>query len=302
MRILLPAALIVVLAAGVAGADDVHLANGNVFEEVTAEVSGDEVAIGLAGGGEIRLPMSQVARIERAETAMAVYSRRARALSAEPRASAPEWLELAHWARERGLRRAYREAALEAARRDPELPGAAAAMRELGYVLDDQLGEWLPRNEVLLRRGLVPYGGEWVTAEERERMIRDAAERDRRRAQEERLDRLARLVEIQAEMELARGIAEAARPEPPPVYHPPTYPIYVVPGYFPPHPKPPHGHHPGHHPHPPPPAEPPPSAPPPAHNRGGFEYVRPVDYTDFLPGRLNPDAAPPPGQLGVRSR
>ncbi len=301
MRTILPAVTIAVLvASGPVLADEVYLVNGKVFEDVTAEVVGDEVAIGLPSGGEIRLPTSQVARIERAETAMALYRERAGALTGDARAGGEEWLALANWARERGLSRAYREAALEAARRDPGLPGVAAAMRELGYVFDDDLDQWLPRHEALLRRGLVPYGGDWMTPEERDRLIRAADDAYRRREQDARLDRLARLVELQTEMELARGLAEAARPEPPPSYYPPAYPpygypIYVVPGHF--FVRPPKA--------PPAPAPAPPMAPPsvpPSTHRGGRDFVTPVDFTDFLPGRLNPDAAPPPGQLGVRPR
>jgi len=297
MREFLPALLVVFVAAGSVGADEVYLVNGKAFEDVTAEVVGDKVAIGLSGGGEIRLPLSHVERIERSETAMAVFRERARALFMDARSGAAEWLELAHWAREQGLRRAYRESALEAARRDPELPGVAGAMRELGYVFDQELDQWLPYSEAMLRRGLVPYGGDWVTPEERERMIRSADERARRREQDERLDRLTRLVELQTEIELARGLAEAAQPDPPPGYYPrdyASYPVYVVPGHFfvrhhhpknPPH----HAPDPGRH-------RPPHSVPPSSH-RGGRDYVQPVEFTDSIPGRLNPGAAPPPGQL-----
>ena len=68
MRLALPAALLtVIVAAGPAAADDVYLVNGKVFEDVTAEVEGERVAIGLPSGGEIGLPLSHVERIERAE-------------------------------------------------------------------------------------------------------------------------------------------------------------------------------------------------------------------------------------------
>jgi hypothetical protein len=302
MRVLLSAVFAVFVAAGSVGADEVYLVNGKVFEDVTAEVVGDKVAIGLSSGGEIRLPLSHVERIERSETAMAVFRERARALFADARSGGAEWLELAYWAREQGLRRAYRESALEAARRTPELPGVASAMRELGYVFEQELDQWLPRSEAMLRRGLVPYGGDWVTPEERDRMIRTADERARRREQDERLDRLTRLVELQTEIELARGLAEAARPEPPAAYYPspyPSYPVYVVPGhFFPRHPKPPH-HHDGHVRDPRP--QPPPRSEPPASHRGGREYVQPVEFIDSIPGRLNPGAAPPPDQLRTPS-
>lgn len=302
MRLALPAALLtVIVAAGPAAADDVYLVNGKVFEDVTAEVEGERVAIGLPSGGEIGLPLSHVERIERAETSMARFRERARELFTDPRSGGAEWLELAHWARAHGLQRAYRESALEAARRDPKLPGVVAAMREQGYVYDEDAGEWLPRTEAMLRRGLVPYGGGWVTPEERDQRIRAADARARQREQDERLDRLTRLVELQTEIELARGLAEAAEPEPPSYYgdYVPSYPVYFVPGHFFHPPKKPdhhgHGHdrgrdrahdRPGDHRH-----------QPPATHRGGFEFVEPVDFTDSIPGRLNPGAAPPPGQL-----
>lgn len=282
--------------AGGVGADEVHLVNGKSFEDVSARVVGDEVRIELPMGGEIRLPVAHVARIEERESGMEVFRNRERALG--PEAGAAEWLELADWARERGLTRGYREAALAAARRDPELPGVKAAMSELDYVWEERLEEWLPRAEAMRRRGLVPWGGEWVTAAEREARIqaawerdREEAERARERAQDRRLDRLTRLVEVQTELEIARGLAEAQAPR-----REPVYPIYYLPGFWLP-PKPPHHHPPHHGPTPVPPPAPAPE--PPGSNRGGFDdYFKPIDPVDFAPGRLG--GGPVPGSLGGR--
>lgn len=293
--------------AGSVAADEVHLVNGKSFEDVTARTVGDEVWIELPAGGEIRLAKSQVARIDKAESGMDLYRQRARALG--PEAGAAEWLELAAWARERKLALGYREAVLTASRLEPELPGVVEAMHGLDFVWEEDLGRWLPRAEAMSRRGLVSFEGEWVTSEERDRRIqaswerdREAAERSRQAAQDQRLDRLTRLVEIQTELEIARSLAESQAP-PDPYYSEPYYPVYYLPGFwFPPHP--PHGppHHPSHHPsHPRPPHTPMPAPPPgpPGTNRGGFSYFTPVDFVDFAPGRLG-GAAPPPGSLGGR--
>lgn len=300
-------ALAALVLAAPAGGDEVHLLNGKSFEDVVARVEGDEVAIGLSGGGEIVLPMNYVARVVQSETTIETFRERSRELSANPAAGAEEWLELARWARERGLARAQREAAVEAARRAPELPGVAAAMRELDYVFEPESGEWLPRTELMARRGLVSYRGEWVSAEERDRRLLTASEFERELARDRRLERITRILETQVELELARGIAGASpQPAPPVAYPAPGYaaplyatpvspPIYVVPGFFPDR----HHRSPSHTPRQRP--APPPAALPPSHHHGGRDsYVTPVDFTDFIPGRLNPDASPPPGQLGVR--
>lgn len=292
-------AAVLVLAAGWAGADEVHLVNGKSFEDVSARVVGDEVRIELPAGGEIRLPRSHVARIEEGESGMEVFRRRARELG--PEAGAAEWLELAEWARARELSRGYREAALEAARREPGLPGVKAAMSELDFVWEERLSEWLPRAEAMRRRGLVPWNGEWVTAEERDRQIqaawqreREAAEEARERARDERLDRLTRLVEVQTELEIARGLADTRAPR---REVEPVYPVYYLPGFWFP-PQPPH-HGPPHH---GPPQEPGPTPPqvPPRSNSGGFaDYFSPIDPVDYAPGRLG-GGGPAPGSLGGR--
>jgi hypothetical protein len=284
-----------ILWAGASAADEVHLVNGKSFEDVSAQVVGDEVWIELPAGGQIRLPRSHVARIDKAESGMDLYRQRARALG--PEAGAAEWLDLAEWARQRRLALGHREAVLAASRREPELPGVVEAMHRLDFVWEKELGQWLPRAEAMHRRGLISFDGDWVTPEERDRRIqaswerdRQAAERSRQLAQDQRLDRLTRLVEIQTELEIARSLSasQAPRREPEPVY-----PVYYLPGiWFPPHP-----HHPPHH-EPPPAPSPAPQVPPGA-NRGGFDYFTPIDFVDYAPGRLGSGVSPP-GSLGGR--
>lgn len=281
-----------------AAADDVHLHNGKSFEGVIAEVAGEQVVVQLPAGGEIALDRSLVLRIERSGSALGAYHSRRRALERRAGADAGDWLELALWAREHDLRNGFRQAALEASHRDPRAPGVTAAMHELGYVFDDALGRWLPEGEAMRRRGLVPVEGEWVSRAERDRRFaaaRREAEEARREAENAHREARQRAREAQveqiAELLLARAAADAARP-------PATPQVYVMPGYFLPL-----AHRPRSHDRPPPmaPAEEPdtpPSAGAAEAHRGGMEpYGRSIPSSELIPGRLNPQAAPPPGRL-----
>jgi hypothetical protein len=291
------ALLAAVAAAGPIAADDVYLTNGNSFAGVIARVEGDQVRIRLPYGGEIGLPLARVERIERAESAFERYLARKQALRARPDAAAADWVELALWARAEGFDHGCRDAALTAARLDPQAPEVAPLLRSLDHVFDDRLAEWVPRDEAMRRNGLVRFRGGWVAAEERDRLVREDEERERRRAErarEERLDRLAATVEAVVELELARTLA---RPQAP-VYVPIYTPTVVWPGVFFVAPAPP--------PAPPGPA-PPMAAPPepvPASHRGSFEspFGGTLGPPELIPGRLNPDAAPPPGRLGSTRR
>jgi hypothetical protein len=292
------AVAVAAMAWGPAAADDVHLTNGKVFEGVIAEVAAGRVTVHLPAGGQIVLDRSLVRRVDVAVSPLAGYRERHDLLAGDPEASADDWLRLALWARRQDLRHGYREAALEAARRDPLLRGVAAAMHELGFVLDETLGRWLPENEAMQRRGLVQLDGEWVTREERDRRFA-AQQAAAEEARDRRLDRIADLLATQAEIELARAAAEAARPAAGLAAQPVAYPVVSVPYYYP------RSHapvrRPAPRPAPPGPAAPePPQQVPPSSNHGGFEgtYGRPVHATDYIPGRLNPDVATPPGQLG----
>lgn len=133
------------LLAGAAVADDVHLTNGESFEGVIASREGDQVRIRLEFG-ELRLAAASVERIDSAESALGVYLKRRRGLLAGG-ANAPEWLELARWARSRGLEHGYRESLLEAATIDPSLPELEPGMRDLNYVYDAELDRWIPYAE-----------------------------------------------------------------------------------------------------------------------------------------------------------
>ncbi|HLE84187.1 MAG TPA: hypothetical protein VJG13_07595, partial [Thermoanaerobaculia bacterium] len=122
------------LAALPAGADDVYLANGQVFEDVVARRDGAVLRIRLPHG-EMGIPVAWVARVEESETVLGEFLLRKAALT--PAAGAGDWLELARWARAEGFGEGAREAGLRAAALEPRLPGLAEILRPGGLVFDE---------------------------------------------------------------------------------------------------------------------------------------------------------------------
>lgn len=281
-----------------AAADDVHLTNGNVFENVVARIEGEQVVVQMRGGA-LRLPASRVARIERRESALTEYLERRQEIAADRGAGAADWLALARWARDRGLESSFREAARKAATLEPDLAGLPPLMQALGYVRDEAGGPWLLPDELMARRGYVRYGDSWITAGERAELLRAesaraerAREASRDASRDRALEQLAAAARAQAEAARAREERELAER----TYAVPV--VYSVPFWFVPIAVPVPV---------PVPGEPPVAAPqPPLHgrggtHRGGFERRVPGSLgSAFIPGRLNPEAAPPPGRLGPR--
>jgi hypothetical protein len=150
------------------GADDVYLVNGQSFEGVVAEIGETRVHVQLEYG-RISLPLEQVDRVVKAATPLQVYRERRQALEGALDADAEEWLELARYARAHELRDGFRAAILVAAALDPSARGLAAPMAEIGYLLDEETDRWLPEAEVMRRRGLVRYDGEWLSEPEARR-------------------------------------------------------------------------------------------------------------------------------------
>lgn len=280
-----------------AAADDVHLTNGKVFEDVVARVEGDKVVVQMRGGA-LRLPASRVARIERRDSALTEYLERRQAVAVDRDAGAADWLALAVWARDRGLDSSFREAARKAATLEPDLPGLPPLMQALGYVRDEAGGPWMLPDELMARRGYVRHGDSWITAGERARSdsARSSSARDAQRdaSRDRALEQLAAAARAQAEAARAREereLAERTRTVAVPM-------VYAVPGWYVPIPIPVPV---------PVPGEPPAASPEPplrgrgGSNRGGWESRVPGSLgSAFIPGRLNPEAAPPPGRLDPR--
>lgn len=237
------AALGALLAVAPLSADDVHLINGNTFENVIATVDGDEVRIRLPHG-EIALPVNRVQRIDKADSSLAEYLARERGLLLSE-AGAAEWLELARWAHRHDLDHGARESALRAARRNPRLEGLGDLLGAYGYVYAEELGRWLTYEESMERRGYVYWEGGWVPRgdlEERLRRLEEEVQR-RRTRQAEATAQLAleAAIEARIQAEVAREVASTT------VRHPGLVsgiPAVVGSFFLPVHhrvPKPPHG-------------------------------------------------------------
>jgi|GEM_PF-1706799 len=295
-----------VLTAGPAAADDVYLTNGRVFEDVVAEVQGDRVEIRMHHG-LIRMPAEKVAQIIKEDSPLQTYLRRKAELEARPGGGAAEdWVDLARWVGDQGLATAFREAATTAARLDPRAEGLEPLMRRMGLLYDEAVDRWVTEGELMRRRGFVAYNGVWVTPEqraeaERRRAVavaeRIAANQERQRDQA--LADLASALKTQAETEAAESRTTSAGI--------PLGQVYYVPGAWVPAPRRGPGRHgPGHGGR--------------GHGQGnsgaggaddgtttetaprrtatpGRRHGGTFRSSDWIPGRLNPQAAPPPGSL-----
>ncbi len=212
------ATLLVVAVSVPALADDVILTNGNSFEDVVATVEGSDVRIRLPHG-ELSLPLSRVARIERHSSPLEEFLERKARLQAEEAAVAQDWLELALWAENKGLDHAAKESAVVAARLEPRLAELEGLMERLGYVYDREVHRWLTRAEHLRRQGWVFAGGQWLSPEEqetlRQRRLEELALLEARR--ERHREQLAEValetaIEARVQAEVAREVAR--RPVP----------------------------------------------------------------------------------------
>lgn len=189
------------LLAAVGHADDVHLTNGAVFEDVSTEVTETHVVIEMPIG-RLRLPNEQVARIVEGDSPIATFQRRSNELLSDPSSGAEDFLELARWSIRQGLNGQARQAALIAARFAPDLDGLPELLSGLGYEHVDGIG-WLPYAEAQRSRGLVLFEGEWLSRRQREQRIASEHREETRRARAPR--------DEPSDRELARDSIELAR-------------------------------------------------------------------------------------------
>ncbi len=260
-----------------AAADDVVLHNGNTFDGVIVVAeSAEQVRIRLAFG-EMSLPRSWVARIERAASPLAEYLERRRALRSRPDAEVDDWIDLALWARDEGLKHGYREALLAASLIEPRHPRLAPLLRGIGYVLEEPTGLWVSVAE--LRRAEAAREAQQRAAEERARRA-DAGSDGGRATTEETLSRAIEalaLAELEREARTSRREAREER-----TFHPLQIGAYAGP-YYP--------YYPGLVTVPAPGAGT--AGPPPAEAKDPYAAVR-----DRLPGSLLSNR----GRMGSRSR
>lgn len=186
---------LLVLVAGRASADEVHLVGGARIEG-NASRQGDKVVIQLESG-QISLPASSVQRIEPRPSALDGAAALAARLAPDDVAGL---LTLADYCRDNGLPARERESLERILELEPD---HARARARLGYVRRE--GHWITHEEQMRLDGFVREGGQWLSREqvaERERMraAREAAERERERARAEEQQRQLEQDRIQQEL------------------------------------------------------------------------------------------------------
>ncbi len=165
-------------------ADRVHLVGGSVLEG-EATVDGDRVVLDIPGG-QLTLSAAEVARIEESETPIERFAARRAKLGGR---DVKGRLELADFARDHGLREREHELLREVLALEPD---HEQARLRLGYVRTD--AGWQTRDEHNRARGLVLYGGQWITPEQQ-------LELERLRAETARAKSAARKAQLEVEAE-----------------------------------------------------------------------------------------------------
>jgi hypothetical protein len=185
-----------------ARADTIELAGGGRIEGrvvESAEADQSKYVIELAGGGRVTVPRTEVQRIDTLTEDEAAYQKLARTA---PDTVAAHW-KLAEWCRERRLR----ELAEPHLERILELdPNHEEARTALGF--RQKNGQWLTRDDIMAKRGMVMYEGRYVTPQHVELMKR---QKDTKLSQADwgnTFDRLRRWLTGRREERIAQAHAE----------------------------------------------------------------------------------------------
>jgi hypothetical protein len=190
------------MAAPTARADQVLLRGGGHVSGVIVERTHLTVVI-ETGPGRVTLPMARVESIVESRSALADY--RERAARVEP-GDASAWAALARWAAASDLLTQAREAWRRVLALDASHPEANAA---IGRVDID--GVWMEAEDGYRARGLVPFGGRWITPAEHEALVREHAVEEASFREQREADLRVREAEARArEAEARAREAEAA--------------------------------------------------------------------------------------------
>ncbi len=137
--------------------DQIMLKNGSRLEGRIEPVEGGKIRVVVDEGQWVVVALDQIAERVSAVAPIDEFKERADQLLERGRSDRGEWIELARWGEERGLRRTSRRAWQEVIRIDPHHVGAR---NRLGYAVHDN--RWVRREE-LENRGLKRFRGVWMT-------------------------------------------------------------------------------------------------------------------------------------------
>lgn len=183
--------VIVLMAATPALADDVFLRGGGKITGQIIDQTSESVTVDI-GGGTITAKMSSVVKINKKESPLQEYRKRAAKI---PPGDAEAWRKLARWAQGYSLssqaRQAYREV-LKTLPDDPE------ANKAIGMVQLD--GKWVTEEESYRARGFIQFEGKWMTPAEKQSIISERQARQAK-AKAEREANQAKVASIEAELQ-----------------------------------------------------------------------------------------------------
>ncbi len=184
------------LLAAAARGDVVHLKNGGALEgQVTVTQDGAIIKLPV---GEVRVSNDAIARIEKKETPLEDYLKRAAAVKED---DAEGHYKLGVWAQTVGLKPQAKDEFSKTIALKPDHEGARQALgyRKVG-------GQWMTLEQEMQARGLILRDGDWMTPE--------AA---------------AKLDALKAELEAAKAKRAAAEAE---ANQAPAQPAYTYEGYY----------------------------------------------------------------------
>jgi hypothetical protein len=211
----------VLLAAGSASADRVHLKGGTVLDGEVEKKGGKVIIVGEAG--TVAVPQDSVLRIEKAESAVSKFEASYAALRP---GDAKGRLALADFCRANDLKASERRMLLEVIALDPD---NAAARARLGYV--KAANGWVTEAEAMRAKGLVLHDGQWMsesTVRELERMRGEVAAANRQHEEADLAKKRAQLAADQAALDAERASRlDWNRP----TYYP-SYPYYAPYRYY----------------------------------------------------------------------
>jgi hypothetical protein len=157
------------LAAGVASADIIVLANGQRLEGSVVSKKDGRVTFRTTSGITTTVDADRVLAVEERPTLRDVYRRMAAKVEPD---DAEGHYALALWCRDRGLRDAATAELVETLHADPD---HAAARKDLGYV--KTADGWISREDAMRAKGMVQIDGRWLDKEKAEKLEQKAENR-----------------------------------------------------------------------------------------------------------------------------
>jgi hypothetical protein len=214
-------AWLLVLLPALLHADDIYLKSGGKMSGRILSQTETMVEIDV-GVGEVGVPMSSIARIDKKRSTLDDYHDRANVLGADDMKG---WLELARWASSQALGTQARQAYQRVLAMDPENAEANTAM---GKVQVD--GRWMTEEESYRARGFVEFEGEWMTPAAQQAVVAERAAASE--AERARMEAEGRAAEAEARAREAEARAQEAANAPYAVSYS-MYPVYWGPAWGP---------------------------------------------------------------------